>query len=100
MSNTLRTYTPGPQDDRWCPEEIHITAFCGKDWDASIQITIGNHYGQLNEKQVQDLIMVLTKRLKHEEGFCATDDDINAHMGPDGILRDDLVHREIEKMEW
>lgn len=106
MSNTLRTYTQEQEKsnpNRSEKGEVSITAFCGGELGHAVQITINNNqgcmYGHLSAKQVEDLIMILQKRLKCEDGHSATDSDIDAHMGPDGILRDDPIHRAIEEVE-
>ena len=50
-----------------------ITAFVGKDWDRSVQFTIGKMYCALDSDGVQELIHMLQCRLDGIEGFRATD---------------------------
>ena len=50
-----------------------VTAFIGGEHGACIQLTTDNDYFTLTEKQVNELILVLLKRLAHEPGFNATD---------------------------
>jgi hypothetical protein len=56
--------------------ELVVTAFCGKEGDASIQITIGGYpakYEKLDSKQAFELAIAILKRLQRVDGFCATD---------------------------
>lgn len=76
MSNNIRTYEPDPD---WFDEaeELELTAVAGMDEHGqSVQFTIGDgpdsQYIVLTEKQVLDLMGVLSKRLACEDGFSAT----------------------------
>ena len=50
-----------------------VTAFVGKDWDASVQFTIGMNYCAMDSNDIKELIHMLQCRLDKVEGFRATD---------------------------
>ena len=54
-------------------QSMCVTAFVGKDWDASVQFTIGINYCALDSNGVLELIHMLQCRLDKVEGFRATD---------------------------
>jgi len=54
-------------------KELQVTAFVGKDGDASVQITIGESYETLTEKQILKLIHSLISRVTRIKGYRATD---------------------------
>jgi len=59
-------------------DDMIITAYVGAAGTlrrAGVQFTIDNKYCALSGDQVAKLIEILTARLNHEEGFCATGQD-------------------------
>ena len=70
MSNNLVEY-----HDTKSGTTFYVSAFVGKDWNASIQFTMsgGENYVCMSDEQVKKLIKILQNRLKRKKGFCATD---------------------------
>jgi len=57
-------------------DELTLTAFCGKEGDASIQITIGGYPFRaqaLTSKEALNLAIAILQRVNRVEGFRATD---------------------------
>ncbi|MCK5640924.1 MAG: hypothetical protein KAJ19_09010 [Gammaproteobacteria bacterium] len=56
-------------------DKILVTAFVGKNGNASVQIGLKEHhsYEQLTEEQVLKLCHALLARVIHQEGYGATD---------------------------
>lgn len=57
---------------------MDVTAYVGAAGTlrrAGVQFTIDGKYCALSGDQVAKLIEVLTKRMNHEDGFCATGED-------------------------
>jgi len=76
MSNDIRTYEPA---EDWFDDagELRLTAVAGMDeYGQSVQFTIGNgpdsEFICLTQKQVLDLMAVLSKRLACADNFSAT----------------------------
>lgn len=59
----------------WETEKMVVTAFVGKEGDASIQFTMKmeSGYAQLNEAEVLELVYALLSRVLRKEGYRATD---------------------------
>ncbi len=86
MSNGIRKYEPDPE---WFEdaERMDVRAVCGspridlREDDPeermghghSVQLTIGREFTILTEKQILDLIGVLSKRVACADGFSGTD---------------------------
>jgi hypothetical protein len=75
MSCNIRVYES--KDDN-----LYLTAILGSKEDrCMIRFTIKNHYCQLGEAALLDLIATIAKRLGYKEGYTAT-----------GYERDDLTY--------
>lgn len=89
MSNTLMEIeTEYSKQDmgQGLSQRMSVTAFVGRNWGRSIQITLENEYFCMTQKQVKNLISVLEKRLACKKGYSATDTF-------DGDLKDGKRHR-------
>jgi hypothetical protein len=68
-------------------EDMIVTAYVGAAGTlrrSGVQFNIGNKYCALSGDQVAKLIEILTARLNHEEGFCATGQDNENILFPNG----------------
>lgn len=54
-------------------EDLILTAFMGRNGDASIQVTIGTAYAKLDSKQALEMAITILRRLNRDDGFRATD---------------------------
>ena len=73
MSNGIRHYEPDPD---WFDnaKQLDVRAVVGgEDHGPSVQFTVGREFTILTEKQILDLIGVLSKRLAYADGFSGTD---------------------------
>ncbi len=88
MSNDIRTYEP---EEDWFEdsERMSLTAVMGsEEYGRSVQFTIGpgmdSQFIVMTEKQVLDLMAVLSKRLACEDNFSATAPLDEKRVQPDG----------------
>lgn len=58
MSNNIGYFGSKDSDNG---QPMCVTAFVGKDWDASVQFAIGNNYALVEEKYVRSIIFHLEK---------------------------------------
>jgi len=76
MSNNIRIYKAPKEWFRESEDMILTAVVGGKKYGSSIQFTIRGEFIVLSEKQLLDLISVISKRLKGDKNFRATDTSI------------------------
>ena len=69
MSNNIGTFEP--IEDSY-GESMTVTAFVGKDWDRSVQFTIGMEYCALNSNDVKCIIIFLDEYPKKDNTMMYT----------------------------
>ncbi len=84
MSNNIRVYK-APKEWFKESEDMFLTAVVGgEEYGKSIQFTIRSEFIVLSEQQLLDLISVISRRLKGDKNFRATDTSIPLTISPDG----------------
>jgi len=72
MSEDIRKYKAIKEWFKEAEDMILTAVVGGEKYGRSIQFTIGDKYIVLSENQLLDLISVIARRLKCQEGFTAT----------------------------
>ena len=76
MSNNIRIYKAPKKWFRESEDMFLRAVVGGEEYGNSIQFTIGGEFIVLSEKQLLDLISVISRRLKGDKNFRATDTSI------------------------
>ena len=76
MSNNIRIYKAPKEWFRESEDMVLTAVVGGEKYGKSIQFTIGGEFIVLSEKQLLDLISVISRRLKGDKNFRATDTSI------------------------
>jgi len=93
MSENIRKYK-APTEWFVDAADLVLTAIVGgEEYGHSIQFTIGAEYAVLSEKQLLDLISVISRRLLGRKGFTATGHTEMKIVLTDGTI---IVEEEIE----
>jgi len=79
MNNNLKRYST-IRDGFSKASDLNVGAFVGGKYGKAIQFTIGNEYACLSEKQLVDLVGLILMRIDCEEGYSATDGDLDESM--------------------
>jgi len=87
MSNDIRVYKVPRQWFKEAEDMALRAVVGGEKYGRSIQFTIGNSFTVLTEQQLFDLISVISRRLKGDKNFRATDTTI-----PYSVLEDGTVN--------
>lgn len=86
MSETIRVYE---SDKEWFPdsEDMSLTAVVGG-WRGghSIQFTVGDNFIVMTQRQLEDMLEIIKKRINCEEGFTATGHTELKEVNPMGIV--------------
>ena len=84
MSNDIRVYK-APKEWFKESEDMFLRAVVGgEEYGHSIQFSIGSEFIVLSEKQLLDLISVISRRLKGDKNFRATDTSTPLIISSDG----------------
>ena len=84
MSNNIRIYKAPKKWFRESEDMFLRAVVGGEEYGSSIQFTIGDEFIVLSEQQLLDLISVISKRLKGDKNFRATDTSIPLTILPNG----------------